>query len=168
MKQIVAMLSFCVCLGAGVQARCAKLPDACGDDQVKFDVTTQEGQTAPAPPSASKAQIVFIEDGGGRRDTVRFGVDGAWVGATTGNSYFTLEVAPGIHHLCASWLGGTREFDLAPVTAEVGKVYFFAAEVTRSQYYWHFDLSQLNDDQGKYRVKTWKLSTSKPKPEDQN
>ena len=53
-------------------------------------------------------------------------------------------------------------FDLAPVTAKAGKVYYFAAEVTESLYYYHFNLSQLNDDQGKYRLKVWKLATSKP------
>ncbi len=168
MKHEIATLFFCICLATGLQARSTTLPDACGDDRVKFDVTTQEGQPAPAPPAAGKAQIVFIEDGSGWHDIVRFGMDGAWVGADKENSYFTLEVTPGTHHLCASWQGGTRGFDLAPVTAEPGKVYYFAAEVTKSQYYYHFDLSQLNDDQGKYRVKTRKLSTSKPKPENQN
>lgn len=168
MKPSSALVLLCASLALAPQARARVLPDACGDDKIKFDVTTQKDQPTPAPPQAGKAQIVFIEDQNEAHnpfnpwETVRFGMDGVWVGANKGNSYFTLDVAPGTHHLCASWQGGTKGFDLAPVTAEPGKVYYFAAEVTDSKYYYHMGLSQLNDDQGKYRVKAWKLSTSKP------
>jgi hypothetical protein len=165
MKQRMAAFLFCVLFVLGNQLRATTLPDACGNDKVKFDVTTQKGQ--PASPTAGKAEIVFIEDQNEEHnpwhpwDTVRFGVDGAWVGADKGNSYFTLDVAPGLHHLCASWQG-QNSFDLAPIAAKAGKVYYFGADVTESKYYDHFGLSQLNDDQGKYRVKVWQLSTSKP------
>ena len=42
---------------------------------------------------------------GGRKGaaTVRIGMDGAWVGADKRDSYFVLDVSPGLHHLCASW-----------------------------------------------------------------
>lgn len=167
----MAPFFLCVLFALGNQLRATTLPDACGNDKVKFDVTTQEGQPAPAPPLAGKAQIIFIEDQNEEHnpwhpwDIVRFGMDGAWVGANKGNSYFTLDVAPGLHHLCVSWQGATRgvkNFDLAPVTAEPGKVYYFAAEVTESQYYGNFSFTELNDDQGRYRIKAWQLSTSKP------
>ena len=172
MKVYFGVLLLFVFLAFPAHSRATTLPDACGNDKIKFDVTTEKNPPAPASPAAGKAQIVFIEDQNKEHnpwhpwDTVRFGMDGAWVGANKGNSYFTLDVAPGLHHLCASWQGGVRgveSFDLAPVTAEPGKVYYFAAEITESQYYYHFSLSQLNDDQGKYRIKAWKLSTSKPK-----
>jgi len=171
MKDVLSAILFCVCLALGNQARCATLPSACGDDKVKFDVTTQAGQPALPPPAPGKAQIVFFEDQNEEHnpwhpwDIARFGVDGAWVGADKGNSFFMLDVAPGLHHLCASWQSGPRGangFDLAPINAEAGKVYYFAAQVTESQYYYHFGLSQLNDDQSKYRLKVWKLSISKP------
>ena len=84
------------------------LPDACGDDSVKFDVKTEKGQPAPAPPPAGKAQIVFIQNfekpsNTWMSPTIRVGMDGAWVGANQSNSYFTLTVDPGVHHLCVSW-----------------------------------------------------------------
>lgn len=164
---IVAALAF------ALQARCATLPDACGSDKVKFDVTLKKGQPAPAPPVAGKAQIVFIEDENlavlpFSFATVRFGMDGAWVGADYGSSYFSVDIAPGVHHLCASWQGsvGRGNFDLAPFTAEAGKVYYFAAEITVSEYGNHLGLSQLNDDQGQYRLKAWKRSTSRIAPKD--
>jgi hypothetical protein len=151
------------------QAPATVLPDACGDDAIKFDVTTQKNPPAPAPPAAGKAQIVFVEDENQMvalftYATVRFGMDGAWVGTDKNNSYFVLDVAPGVHHLCASWQG-TKEVDLGPLTAEPGQIYYLAAHVTvESKDYTSFGLSQLNDDQGKYRLKAWELSTSKPQP----
>ncbi|HEV2484330.1 MAG TPA: hypothetical protein VGT08_02265 [Terracidiphilus sp.] len=170
MKLNPGFLLLCASLAFGAQARAAVLPDACGDDKIKFDVTTQKGQPAPPPPASGKAQIVFIENenqmiGPFMYATVRFGLDGAWVGADNSNSYFALDVAPGLHHLCANWQG-KKNFDLTPIIAKPGQVYYFAAQVTvESQYYIAFSLSQLNDDQGKYRVKVWKHSTSKPKPQ---
>lgn len=170
MKSSAVFALLCVSFVLAAQARATVLPDACGDDKIKFDVTTQKSQPAPAPPEAGKAQIVFIEDQNEIHspfnpwDTVRFSVDGAWVGANKGNSYFTLEVSPGLHHLCASWQGGMKGFDLAPIAAESGKVYYFAARVIESKWYDDFGLVQLNDDQGEYRVKTWKRSTSKLQP----
>ena len=100
--------------------------------------------------------------------TVRFGMDGAWVGANHSNSYFALPVDPGVHHLSASWqssLGRLKKnVDLTSFTAESGQVYYFAAQVTvASRDSMIFGLSQLNEDEGKYRVKLSKLSTSKPK-----
>jgi hypothetical protein len=72
--------------------------------------------------------------------TTRVGLDGAWVGANRGNSYFVFLVEPGKHHLCADWLNakspghmsGTsyanRLVSLAEFTAEVGKEYYFERE----------------------------------------
>jgi len=172
MKSVSSFLVLCASLVLAAQARSAVLPDACGQDAVRFDVTTQITQPAPTAPPAGKALFVLIEDQKDkphswrdRSDTVRFALDGAWVGATKGNSYFALEVTPGIHHLCASWQGAVKVvtgFDLAPINAEPGKVYYFAAEVTDTEYFANFSLAQLNDDQGEYRLKFWTRSTSKP------
>jgi hypothetical protein len=171
MKPARCFLLLCVSLVLAAKARALPLPDACGQDTVRFDVTTQITQPAPTAPAAGKALLVLIEDQNGKSSmfssgaTVRFGLDGAWVGADKGNSFFALDVAPGLHHLCASLQGAPVEsmtFDLAPVNAEAGKVYYFAAQVTEVQPYFNFGLSQLNDDQGQYRLKFWTRSTSKP------
>jgi hypothetical protein len=45
-----------------VQARATVLPDACSDDKVNSDVTTQEDQPAPEPPGNGRAQIAFVEN----------------------------------------------------------------------------------------------------------
>jgi hypothetical protein len=173
MKQLIAMLSFCVCLAMSLTARCTTLPGACGDSTVQFDVKTAKHQPPPAPPAAGKAQIVFLENGNVAlgpfmHATVRFGMDGAWVGADNGSSYFALDVAPGVHHLCANWQSSLGAFNkdvgLTSFTAKQGKVYYFEANVTvESKSVVTFGLSRLNEDEGKYRVSLARLSTSKPR-----
>ncbi len=166
----------CAFLACAGQAQATTLPDACGDDKVKFDFKTEKNQPAPAPPEPGKAQIVFVENenqmiGPFMYATVRYGMDGAWVGANKGDSYFTVTVDPGVHHLCASWQSAIhmlkKNIDVAFFTAEPGKVYYFAAQVLviptgKNSANYTFGLSQLNEDEGKYRVKAWKRATSKP------
>ncbi|MGA2167614.1 MAG: hypothetical protein ABSG62_05340 [Terracidiphilus sp.] len=176
MKPSLNALFLCASLACAGQAWATILPDACGDDKVKFDVKTERSKTPPAAPAEGKAQIVFIENenqmiGPFMYATVRFGLDGAWAGANKDNSYFTLDVAPGVHHLCASWQSALhmlkKSIDVASFTAEPGKVYYFAAQVTviptgGNNANYTFGLSQLDEDEGKYRVKAWKLATSIP------
>jgi hypothetical protein len=53
---------------------------------------------------------------------------------------------------------------VTPLAAEPGKVYYFAAQVNvESKYSITFGLSQLNEDEGRYRVSNSQLSSSKPK-----
>ncbi len=167
----VLLLSFC--LVSTVYASAMNLPGACGSDSVKFNVKTQQNQPAPSPPADGKAQIVFIENenqpiGPFMHATVRFGMDGAWVGADNGNSYFVLSADPGVHHLCANWQSTLGRFkknvELTSFTAEPGKIYFFSAAVpVESEDVVTFGLTQLNDDEGKYQMTLSKLSTSKLK-----
>lgn len=177
MKPNLVALFLGVSLFTAFQARATILPDACGDDSVKFDVKAEMSKTPPTPPAEGKAQIVFIENenhaiGPFMYATVRFGLDGAWAGANNNNSYFTLDVAPGVHHLCASWQSALsrieKNVDVASFTAEPGKVYYFAADVKviptgDNTADITFALSQLDEDKGKYRIKAWKLATWKSK-----
>ncbi len=130
MKPTSVLLILCGTLVLGVQARAKTiLPDACGDDSVKFNVKTEKNQPPPAPPPAGKAQIVIINNAG----FARYGIDGAWVGANDGNSYFAVAVDPGERHLCAKYNisamypGRVKQETamVASVTAEAGKIYYF-------------------------------------------
>ena len=179
MKPRLSAFCLCASLAFAIQARATVLPDACGNDKVKFDVSAESNQPAPGPLADGKARIVFIENenhmlGPFMNATVRFGLDGAWAGANNSNSYFTVTVDPGVHHLCASWQSALpmlkKSIDVASFTAEAGRVYYFAAQVTvipsterKTTDEYTFGLSQLNDDEGQYRVKAWKLATSTPK-----
>ena len=177
MKPVLVTAFLCLSLASAAQAGATILPDSCGDDKVKFDGSTQKNQPAPAPPEAGKAQVVLIEDenrmlGPFMYATVRFGLDGNWAGANNNNSYFTVTVPPGVHHLCVSWQSALpmlkKSIDVASFTAEPGKVYYFAADVRvipvgDNSATYDFALAQLDDDKGQYRLKAWKLATSTPK-----
>jgi len=175
MKPLRGLSLLCICFSLLFfvgWAWAVDLPKSCGDDKVKFDVKTESNRPAPAPPTEGMAQIVLIQNENEMvapfsNATVRFGIDGSWVGANNGNSYFAVLVAPGVHHLCANWqssLSLAKNVGLTSLTAEAGRTYFFAAQVTvNGRNSPTFAFSQMNDDEGKWQVKTQKLSTSKPK-----
>jgi len=194
MNPRLVVLLLCASLLAAVQARAKTiLPDACGDDSIKFNVETQVSQAAPAPPPAGKAQIVFIESFQknipmiGGAPIVRFGMDGAWVGANKGDSYFTMIIDPGVHHLCASWqtVSGKlkkNSIEMDSFTAEAGKIYYYQFKFTLNGHSYpgasgpgvtsggggmdmdySFDFGAASEDEGKYHIKASKLSSSKPK-----
>lgn len=164
-------------------ARPTILPDACGADDVRFEVKTEKHKPPPAAPSDGKALLVLSESFPAHgpfvpHPTVRFGVDGAWVGANESNSYFAVEIAPGEHHVCASWQsisGQLRsEAGLGKFTAEAGKTYYFEAAfqvllvsggpgTQTNGGSMNMDFGPLDEDTGRYRVKAWPLSVSKPK-----
>ena len=181
------------------------LPDACGSDKVKYNVNdTKPTDATPAiAPVEDKARIVFIETVintgflfGGPSFTTRFGVDGAWAGAADNNTYFTVDVAPGLHHICSAVQGAFSapkdKIGIASLNAEAGKVYYVAYMITNkngghsvtvmggtpagggapaapsSVYIPHTDSSNglliLDEDEGKFRVKSSKISVSVPQP----
>lgn len=173
MKPLLSAFLLCVCFAYSRPAEASTWPQSCGDENINFDVKTQKHQPPPAAPAEGKAQIFFIQVENQmvapfQNATVRFAMDGAWVGANNGNSYFALTVDPGLHHLCANWQSAwkrlNKNVDLTSFTAESGQVYYYAAQVTvNSRDSVSFGLAQLNLDEGKYRVQNFKLSTSKAK-----
>jgi len=174
----IALLLLCASLLPATPAFAkskAILPDGCGDDSVQFDAKLEKDNPAFAGPAAGKALIVFVQTMPSEQKvqtTTRFGVDGAWVGAGKGDSYFVVSVDPGEHNLCASMQSAPsrvkKQFtQMASVTAEAGKVYYFEAAVNvignMNMGIASFGFTQLADAEGKYRVKAWKFATSKPK-----
>jgi hypothetical protein len=77
----------------------------CGAETTKFDVQSTNTQHPFAKPGPGKALVYFLQDDtyfeSRPRPTTRFGIDGAWVGATQSNAYFYFAVDPGEHHLSA-------------------------------------------------------------------
>jgi len=178
MSRCFLLLSLALLFNARIAAAQATLPDACGDDKVKFEVTTQKAPDAPPPPADTKAKIVFVEMstksgrwvpfGASTDFTTRFGLDGSWVGAVVNKSYFTLDVAPGEHHLCSSVQGKKDMIGVASLNAEPGKVYYYQFEIKNTldgQGFNHFAyaLSKLDEDEGKFRLKTLDVALPTPK-----
>jgi len=150
------------------------LPDSCGSDKVKFDIEKTKSDGTLPPVSEGKSRIVFIDTVlwtgvhiGGGGNTTRFGIDGTWVGATSGNSYFTIEIAPGEHHLCSAEQGvfsaKKDTVNMTSFTAEAGKTYFFEYKVNMQAAYKAnlktASLSAVDGDEGKYRLKSLQIST---------
>lgn len=179
-SQLVFLLCFCATVSS-IRANSAVLPDACGKDKFSFDIRLEKSPPAPAGPENGKGQVFFIEKSekppaiigclSCSTDT-KFGVDGAWVGATKNNSYFVLSLDPGVHHMCA--VRG-KDVDAEPLTVEAGKSYYYQVEYKAEgtqygtadhpnyQVKKNVSFSMLNEDEGKYRVKASALSVASPK-----
>jgi hypothetical protein len=152
----------------------------CGPTGVKFNVKSQGRAYSTPAPDQDKAQIVFLQDdekfGSRPRPTTRFGIDGAWVGATQANSYFYVSVDPGEHHLCANWenrvslVNPTRPTAAVHFTAEAGKVYYFRArdiaitDMTGAVVSGpEVKLEPVDSDEAKVLLTSFAFSTSKAK-----
>jgi hypothetical protein len=162
------------------QSPIAAAEAACGPKNVKFEV--KMGTTDPPQPEPGKALVFVIEDLGQCPDcnngqggfltnvsnaVTKVGMDGAWVGANQGNSYFFFAATPGEHHLCINWQSRlqvrSRAFAMANFTAEEGKVYYFRERVFPGEHDYSFDLDPVNSDEGKYLVATSGFSVAHPK-----
>jgi Protein of unknown function (DUF2846) len=109
----------------------------CGLVSEKFDVKTVETPQPDPAPEPGKALVYFVQDDrffiAHPRPTVKWGVDGKWVGATRTRTYFYVFVDPGEHHLCSAWQGGAAiaqdsQLAVAHFTAEAGRTYYFRAQ----------------------------------------
>ena|ERR1700732_1220173 len=146
----------------------------CGASDVSYSVETDKNQHPFAKPDAGKALVYFVQDDSNfdaiGKPTVRAGLDGAWVGATHGSSYFYFPVDPGEHHLCASWQGkGQQRFSAATdFTAKAGEIYFFVVQDTwvwpkGSSLLETTDLKPVNVDEGQLLASKFAFSTSRAK-----
>jgi hypothetical protein len=167
MKIILAALLFAA--SALAQEPSSSPTAACGSGNVSYKVKLDDTAHDLLQPEPGKARIYFIHQSGGGPSiaypTTKIGVDGTWVGANHGDSYFSISVEPGEHHVCAtlqsSFYGGALE--LAHVNAEAGKAYFYRTRLILSRSVELLELEPIDSDQGKYLVESLPLSDSKPK-----
>jgi hypothetical protein len=158
---------------AFAQQESGALAAACGPKSTSFNVKVDESQHTLAQPESGKALVYFVQDIGevncfGGCITTKIGVDGAWVGAHQHNSYFSVSVDPGEHHVCANpqshvgWI--SRKVALAHFTGEAGKIYYFRTRGIMSGNQLLFDLDPVDSDQAKYLISSYPLSVSHTKP----
>jgi len=183
MRKLFLLVLLAAPLATAAHASTRVLPDSCGDPGVTFEAKTDKATAAPASPAEGKAQVVFIMTlvkkgmdapwlGAIRDFTTRLGMDGNWLGAAGNNSYFTVDIAPGEHHLCAdvqnSRSGAKDLIGMQKFVAEAGKTYYFEFVATKittssqnsSDHYYSSTFTPVDEDEGKFRVKSLKLSTS--------
>jgi len=167
------MLRALICvlaLACPVPALCAALPEACGDEKATLRVGFQKDTHGVNDPAPGKAELVFIEDADFRQScflcsiATRIGIDGRWVGANQGNSYFAVEVAPGEHHLCTDWQSANPDLKsktgLGEIKAEAGYIYFYRVRITRIGY--GLELVPVDRQEGSFRLRSATLSIALP------
>jgi hypothetical protein len=168
---------------AGAQVAPTSAPGvaaACGALNVKFDVsdgsaqtTSQPGgpQTGSAQVPEGKALVYLVEDFHKQpwgNPTVRIGVDGKWVGATTSETYLSFAVDPGVHHLCMSVQGLAlyqlqKGITLQQLKAEAGKTYTLRVRFVAGRDTLPLVLvDAVDEDEGQFLIQTlspvaWKV-----------
>jgi hypothetical protein len=147
----------------------------CGPAAVHFQIKTEKHAHPAVQPENGKALVYFIQDDtefqSRPRPSTRFGLDGAWVGATNANSYFYVSVDPGEHRLCSSWqsfVGVTTGHTAAALSfkAEPGQTYYFLVRnswISELQKPAELELKPVNDAEGELLASKFSLSTSHPK-----
>jgi hypothetical protein len=180
MKSLFAVLIF-VLLAIPVFAQDPIAAAGCGPDKVQFDVKTDKHQHIESQPEPGKALIYIFEQVKLDPDalpvnlaTVRVGLDGQWVGANHGKSYFSFSVDPGDHDVCAGWqttwvkishlASAASLSSAASLKAEPGKVYYFETNVDeRSHRQPGIKIEPLDPAEAKLLLSDSSLSSSHPK-----
>lgn len=122
------------------QAMAARTAAGCGADNTQFDVKTDKSQHPQGQVPDGRALVYVFEQE--KTDavafkigavTIRVGLDGQWIGANHGSTYFYFPVDPGDHSICANWQSSLGRFSkqasAVSLTAEPGQVYYFQTKV---------------------------------------
>jgi hypothetical protein len=160
----IALVMTLLAASAFAQNQPAVVAAACGPQDTGFDVKLDKSQHTLAQPEPGKALVYFIQDIGevsciGACIKTKIGLDGTWIGVVRHNSYFSVSVEPGEHHMCANPGWGVA---FAHFTAEAGKVYYFRTRAFGAQTQRIFDFDPIDSDQGKHLIASYPLSISHP------
>lgn len=165
----VAVIALIFSAPVFAQAPPAASTAACGPANVGFKVKLDESRHTLEQPDPGKAQVYFLQDAGTGvtlgYPTVKLAIDGAWVGANHGNSYFSVYVEPGEHHVCVMLQSSlvAQRVELAHFTAEADRVYYYRTRLIMSRSVELLELSSIDSDQGKYLIASFPHSLSSPK-----
>ena len=153
-------------------------PAACADLHVSMAVKLDKAKPPQAQPETGMALVYFIQDMGapfrlGYSTTVlgypttKIGIDGEWVGANKQNSWFSVDVEPGEHHLCAAVQSSfvPRDIELAHLTAEAGMVYYYRTRIVMQgkDELEYLTFQAVDGDEGQYLVTSYPLATAHPR-----
>src|ERR1700689_52932 len=173
MKAVFVVLFFAASALAQQKTRFSQEPvsmsPACGPETASFKVKLDDTQDTPAQPDAGKARIYFFSDAGTTHTlgdpTSKLGMDGAWGGANHGDSYFSVSIDPGEHHVCAALQSSivSDRMELTHFTAEAGQVYYFRTRLIMSRAEEMLQLDRVDSDEGNYLIGSLPLSVSQLK-----
>jgi uncharacterized protein DUF2846 len=166
MRTLLVMLALVV--SALAQEQPSAVAAACGPRET-FEVKLDQSQHTVAQPDPGKARVYFVQDVGAVNCLgacgAKIGLDGAWAGANKQNSYFSVSVEPGEHHLCASTgpQFSPHTLAFAHFTAEAGKVYYFRVRPF-SEKDQLLNIEPIDSDEARFLIASYPLSESHPKP----
>ena len=170
LKSLALMVAICTCLACHAQ-------DLRGTDEAKAacgSFSPPDSVTAPTPAKATGDATIYViqisnVSGsclGGCGPKSRIGMDRHWVGLTKGRSVVTLNVKPGLHHLCAAWTSRNKQLAelvaLHSIRAEANMSYYFGLDVIDSSTLgggWvHYALHPLDEDEAKMLINVYPIS----------
>ncbi len=162
----IALVMIFLAASAFAQDQSSAAAAACGPKNTDLELKLDKSKHALAPPEPGKARVYFIQDIGrvsciGGCVKTKIGVDGTWVGGVQHNSYFSISVKPGEHHMCATT---GPMIALMHFTAEASKVYYFRTRVSGAENQILFDFDPIDSDQGQYLIASYPLSVSRQNP----
>jgi hypothetical protein len=145
-------------------AAAARTAAGCGASGEMFNVQTTDLKHPVGQAEQGKALVYFFVDFV-TAPTMRIGVDGNWVGANDGKSYFFFQVDPGEHNVCAEWQSGTfkksseRIGEAIHLTAEAGDTYYLRLNFS----YQRMNLEFSDEAEGHFLIGSSLFATSQPK-----
>lgn len=179
MKAVIAFLCLGVSAFAQQKQRFGQPPEqnnrlasACGPQETNYKVGLNRSQHGPMLPQAGKALVYFVHDDGSGvggaglgSPTIRYAVDGLWVGANHGESWFAVAVAPGEHHVCAAIQSAllNERVELAHITAAAGKSYYFRTQLVTSRSVELLELEKIDCDEAAYLYSEYPMATATAK-----
>ena len=145
-------------------AAVARAAAGCGPSTSMFDVKTTDLKHPMGQPEEGQALVYFFVDFV-LAPTMRVGVDGNWVGASDGKSYFFFQIQPGEHNVCTEWQLGSfkksseRAGEAIHLTAEAGKSYYLRLNFGYRRM--HLELS--DEAEGHFLIGSSLYAMSRPK-----
>ncbi len=145
-------------------AATARAAAGCGPSGEMFNVQITDQKHPAGQPEPGKALVYFFVDFV-TAPTMRVGVDGNWVGANYGKSYFFFQVDPGEHNVCTEWQSGTfkksseRIGEAMHIKAEAGKTYYLRLIFA----YQRMQLETADEAEAHFLIGSSLFATSQPK-----
>jgi hypothetical protein len=139
------------------------LASACGVNNTKFKMKPDTLSAGTITPPAGKALIYVIElmPGGNFLTThVKVGADGNWLAQLSGQTFISVAVEPGVHHLCAQYEGSVAASGLGSTVlhrldAEAGQTYYllYRGVITKDAGEVGF-FNLVDEDEGRYALQS--------------
>ena len=128
----------------------------CGPADEQFNTRLWTTPSPPRPPHLGDAEVYFI----GLLAPMRVGLDGRWLGALGWGAYAELEIAKGMHHLCARLQGNHTPLSsvaLYGLNAVPGDSYYFLVGSGGT------GLEEINPDEARLLMATAKFGLDSQK-----